>query len=130
MFKNRVSPLRVHQKLQHPTPLSPNVSICYLRVLQISISYPVCHLQRIFALLQHSHCIKYARTWVFIDRIVQYKNRIYDSVLIRRIRINEKPYPRIFYTRNLLNYVKPSPFFEAIHHSIVLNKLGNSIWCK
>ena len=83
MLKNRVIPLRVHQKLQHPTAPSPNVSICYLRVWQISINYPVCHLQRIFALLQHSHCVKYARIWFFTDRIVQYKNRIYDSVLIQ-----------------------------------------------
>ena len=76
MFKNRVNPLRVYQKLQPPTPLSPNASICSLRVLQVSISYPVCHLERIFALLQHNLCTKYARVWVFTDRIVQYKDRI------------------------------------------------------
>ena len=54
MFKDRVNPLRVHQKLHPPTPLSPNALICYLRELQISISYRVCHLQRIFAQLQHN----------------------------------------------------------------------------
>ena len=50
---------------------------------QIFWNFLICKLCIYGLILETSHCIKYARIWVFTKPILQFTDRIYDSVLIQ-----------------------------------------------
>ena len=62
------------------------------------------------------HYVKYARIRIFTDRILPYKDRITDSVLIRENTVSQNPDSRIIYTVILTEFwrIKAENFVQKV----------------